>query len=59
MTRSALCFALLLAGCTASTGLPRPGAIDARVPFAWVTADEAYGQVKHMRGAVTLTRWVR
>ncbi|XNR94864.1 IS701 family transposase [Streptomyces sp. R-74717] len=24
-------------------------AIDARVPFAWVTADEAYGQVKHMR----------
>ncbi|MGR8011259.1 IS701 family transposase [Streptomyces hypolithicus] len=23
--------------------------IDARVPFAWVTADEAYGQVKHMR----------
>ncbi|MGW4897694.1 IS701 family transposase [Kitasatospora sp. NPDC004240] len=24
-------------------------AIDARVPFAWVTADEAYGQVKHLR----------
>ncbi|MEU8686004.1 IS701 family transposase [Streptomyces sp. NPDC048611] len=24
-------------------------AIDARVPFAWVTADEAYGQVKHVR----------
>jgi len=24
-------------------------AIDARVPFAWVTADEAYGQVKHTR----------
>lgn len=25
-------------------------AIDAAVPFAWVTADEAYGQVKHFRG---------
>ena len=24
-------------------------AIDAHVPFAWVTADEAYGQVKHFR----------
>ncbi|MFC8016433.1 IS701 family transposase [Streptomyces cinereoruber] len=24
-------------------------AIDARIPFAWVTADEAYGQVKHLR----------
>ncbi|WP_327419568.1 IS701 family transposase [Streptomyces sp. NBC_01233] len=24
-------------------------AIDAAVPFAWVTADEAYGQVKHFR----------
>ncbi|MFF4675103.1 IS701 family transposase [Streptomyces sp. NPDC001279] len=24
-------------------------AIDAGVPFAWVTADEAYGQVKHLR----------
>jgi SRSO17 transposase len=24
-------------------------AIDGRVPFAWVTADEAYGQVKHLR----------
>ena len=24
-------------------------AIDANVPFAWVTADEAYGQVKHLR----------
>ena len=24
-------------------------AIDAAVPFAWVTADEAYGQVKHLR----------
>ena len=24
-------------------------AIDAEVPFAWVTADEAYGQVKHLR----------
>ena len=24
-------------------------AIDAAVPFAWVTADEAYGQVKHAR----------
>lgn len=24
-------------------------AIDAQVPFAWVTADEAYGQVKHFR----------
>lgn len=24
-------------------------AIDAKVPFAWVTADEAYGQVKHLR----------
>ncbi|WP_189308835.1 IS701 family transposase, partial [Streptomyces albospinus] len=24
-------------------------AIDARVPFAWVTADEAYGQAKHFR----------
>ncbi|MFD7283924.1 IS701 family transposase [Streptomyces sp. NPDC059862] len=24
-------------------------AIDARVPFAWATADEAYGQVKHFR----------
>ncbi|MFG2987594.1 IS701 family transposase [Streptomyces sp. NPDC048258] len=24
-------------------------AIDARVPFAWVTADEAYGQAKHLR----------
>lgn len=22
-------------------------AVDAGVPFAWVTADEAYGQVKH------------
>jgi hypothetical protein len=27
-------------------------AIDARVPFAWVTADEAYGQVKHMRAGL-------
>ena len=34
MARSALCFALLLAGCTASTGLPRPDAIDARVRAA-------------------------
>ncbi|AVH54649.1 hypothetical protein C4B68_01090 [Streptomyces dengpaensis] len=24
-------------------------AFDACVPFAWVTADEAYGQVKHLR----------
>ncbi|MFI1869183.1 IS701 family transposase [Streptomyces jumonjinensis] len=24
-------------------------ALDAGVPFAWVTADEAYGQVKHLR----------
>jgi SRSO17 transposase len=24
-------------------------AIDAGIPFAWVTADEAYGQVKHVR----------
>ncbi|MFE7311520.1 IS701 family transposase [Streptomyces sp. NPDC057555] len=24
-------------------------ALDARVPFAWVTADEAYGQAKHLR----------
>jgi SRSO17 transposase len=24
-------------------------AIDAGIPFAWVTADEAYGQVKHLR----------
>ncbi|MEW9519635.1 hypothetical protein AB0F14_23915 [Streptomyces tubercidicus] len=24
-------------------------AIDAGVTFAWVTADEAYGQVKHLR----------
>jgi SRSO17 transposase len=24
-------------------------ALDANVPFAWVTADEAYGQVKHLR----------
>ena len=34
MARSALCFALLLAGCTASTGLPRPDTIDARVRAA-------------------------
>ena len=24
-------------------------AFDAGVPFAWVTADEAYGQVKYLR----------
>ncbi|MFJ2193922.1 IS701 family transposase [Kitasatospora sp. NPDC087861] len=24
-------------------------AIDAGIPFAWVTADEAYGQIKHLR----------
>ncbi|QFR01738.1 IS701 family transposase [Streptomyces phaeolivaceus] len=24
-------------------------AVDAGIPFAWVTADEAYGQVKHLR----------
>jgi hypothetical protein len=30
---------------------PYPGrAIDAGGPFSWVTADEAYGQVKYLRG---------